>query len=934
MSASSESSSVIPIRSLPSGTVTFAFTDIEGSTQRWERDRAAMQDAVRRHDTLVRSVVARHGGHVFKTLGDAFCIAFARPEDAVAAMLEAQRALAGEDFSAVDGLRIRAAIHTGTADERDGDYFGPAVNRVARLLAIGHGGQVLVSGVTADLVQGELPAQASLRDLGEHRLRDLARPEYVYQLLAPELTPDFPPLRSLDTLPNNLPRMRTTFVGRDKEIAAITALLEKHQLVTLVGSGGVGKTRTSLQVAANLLDGSGDGVWFIELAPLSSGDYIPTTVAKALGLALAADRDPLDELVRVLSGKRALLVFDNCEHMVEAAARVISALLTGCPNIKVLASSRQGLGIAGEATYRMPSLVLPSKTETANLTAFELLRYPAISLFVERAGAANDSFSLSDENAPIVADICRRLDGIPLAIELAASRVQILSPRQLRERLDERFRVLTGGSRDVLPRQQTLRALIDWSHDLLDERERTLFRRLGIFVNGFTLEGAVAVGSGDDLDELDVFDLLASLVAKSLVLAEPNGDSLRYRLLESTRVYALEKLADAGERELLARRHLSYFRDLFAELFRRYQRATKRTELNEALASELEDVRAALEGALARSEVLEGADLIANIAIGWFYNVPPSERLAICERFVAAAPSGTSPTLARLTVALSNAATSIGQQTRAYELAVEAVARARQAGDPEVLAIALETYASAAAVARKTSEARSVIAEAEALPNLPARLRLGLIDCRSSALVFDGDFAAAAHLKEQLRSEYRALGNTQLENNAALDLAEIEHASGRTERAIEISRESLPVVRGLRDPGNIPGLSLNLAAYLTAVDDLPGAVEAVREGIAAASAREPEHYYVAIGIEHTALILALTGEFARSARLEGYAEAALQRSGFAREHTELAANDRLTRLLRGSLPADELERLTRGGAALSAEDAIALALEPIDTAKA
>jgi predicted ATPase/class 3 adenylate cyclase len=517
---------------LPTGTVTFAFTDIEGSTARWERDRAAMQDAVRRHDALMRAAIATHDGVVFKTIGDAFCAAFARPEDAVAAMLDAQRALAAEDFSTIDGLRVRAAIHTGTADERDGDYFGPTVNRVARLLAIGHGGQVLVSGVTADLVQGTLPSQASLRDLGEHRLRDLARPEYVYQLVAPDLAAEFPALRSLDVLPNNLPRMLTSFVGREAEIAEITALIDTNPLVTLVGSGGVGKTRTSLQIAANLLDGSGDGVWFIELAPLASGDYIPSTIAHALGITLPPDGDQIEQLTRALKEKHTLLVFDNCEHMVEPAARVISAILRACPSVKILASSRQGLGIAGEATYRMPSLNVPRDADRATLTAAESTRYAAISLFVERARAGDRRFGLTDDNAPIVADICRRLDGIPLAIELAASRVKMFSPQQINERLNERFRMLTGGSRDVLPRQQTLRALIDWSHDLLDERERVVFRRLGIFVNGFTYAGAVAVAGGEDLDEFEIFDVLASLVDKSLVLAEPQADAVRYRLLE------------------------------------------------------------------------------------------------------------------------------------------------------------------------------------------------------------------------------------------------------------------------------------------------------------------------------------------------------------------------------------------------------------------
>lgn len=401
---------------LPTGTVTFAFTDIEGSTARWERYPNEMELAVRRHDELMRSAFRGHGGHIFKTVGDAFCVAFWRPADAVAAILDAQRALASEDFSTIDGLRVRAAVHVGTADERDADYFGPAVNRVARLLAIGHGGQVLISGVATDLVQGALPAQATLRDLGQHRLRDLARPEHVYQLLAPGLVSDFPPLHSLDVLPNNLPLQLKSFVGREKEVAEIAALIAAHRLVTLVGSGGIGKTRTSLQVAANLLDGSGDGVWLIELAPLSSRDYIPSSIAQTFGITLPREGDDVENLARALMSKRALLVFDNCEHLVEPAARIISAILRGCPKIKVLASSRQALGIEGEETYRMPSLDVPLAAD--RFDASQAIRSAAIALFVERALSADKTFTLTDENVPIVADICCRSTAFPLRLNL------------------------------------------------------------------------------------------------------------------------------------------------------------------------------------------------------------------------------------------------------------------------------------------------------------------------------------------------------------------------------------------------------------------------------------------------------------------------------------------------------------------------------------
>jgi predicted ATPase/class 3 adenylate cyclase len=914
----------------PTGTVTFLFSDIEGSTQRWDRDRAAMQDAVRRHDALMRTAIAAHDGYVFKTIGDEFCAAFARPEDAVAAILDAQRALGAEDFSGIDGLRVRAAVHTGTADEREGDYFGPAVNRVARLLAIGYGGQVLVSGVTTDLVQGVLPARVSLRDLGEHRLKDLARPEQVYQLLAPHLTANFPPLRSLDVLPNNLPLQLKSFVGRETEIAEIAALIERHRLVTLVGSGGVGKTRLSLQVAANLLDGSGDGVWFVELAPLASGEYIPSTVAQALGLTLAPEGDPVENLVRELKGKHALIVFDNCEHLVEPAAQAISAILHGCPKVKVLASSRQGLGVEGEEMYRLPSLEVPPESDAERVSAADAMRSAAVALFVDRAVTADKKFALSDENAPVVAEICRRLDGIPLAIELAAARVKMLSPKQLRERLDERFRVLTGGSRDVLPRQQTLRALIDWSHDLLDDRERVLFRRLGIFVSRFALEGAVAVGSGEDLDELDLFDVLASLVDKSLVLAQAQGDAVRYRLLESTRAYAAEKLADAGERDLIAGRHLRYLRDRFAQLWERSDRTARTADLLVALQTELEDVRSALDGALARSEVIVGSELLAKT--GWPAVGLDTEGVARCEAYLAALPTDQSQLRARLSAMLSGLLEGSSQNVRAFELATQAVEHARASGDAALLARVLSVYAGAATHLARFDDAERALTQAEAIPGTSPNLRFSLLATRAFFSWVRGDLETAAGMYEQLRKEQRLLGNIGGEQMMALCLAETEHARGHTQRAIAIVGETLPAVRAAAAKSWLGILLQNLTGYLAAMDDLPGALAAAREAIGIRAAREPDHIHVTIAMEHLALVFALRGELARAATLEGYAATSLERHGFPRSFTETTTHDRLTALLREGLAPDELARLSAQGAALTPEAAIALALEEHESA--
>ena len=906
--------------------VTFAFTDIEGSTRRWERDPNAMQQAVRRHDTLVRTEIVRHGGHVFKTIGDAFCASFSRPHDAVAAMLAAQRALAAEDFSAVDGIRIRAAIHTGTADEREGDYFGPTVNRVARLLSIGHGGQVLLSGISAGLVPGTLPPHSTLRDLGEHRLKDLARPERVHQLISPDLKAEFPALQSLNTLPNNLPATGTSFVGRETEIAEITAALVEHRLVTLTGSGGLGKTRTSLHVAADVVDTFRDGVWFVELAPLADGELIPSTVAAAIGVALpASGGDAVDVLVRALESKIALLVFDNCEHLIEPAAKIVAALLRNCPNLKVLASSRQGLGVAGEATYLMPSLGVPVDALQENFVAADASRYPAVALFVDRARAVDRSFVLSDDNAFSIADICRRLDGIPLAIELAAARVRILSPRQLRERLNERFRVLTGGKRDALPRQQTLRALIDWSYDLLDERERKIFRRLAIFVDGFSIEGTAIAGDAD-MDELDVFDLLASLVDKSLVLAEPAGDVVRYRLLESTNAYAREKLSAADELALMVARHLSFMRARIMETWNSYERTGRSSDVTTVLATELGNVRAALDGALNALDATAGGEILVAIDNAWDDLGLEREKRNWTEAFLAKLVDGDPLLVARLSIVAARVANSFGQGLAAVDVASLALSRARAVGDAHTIAEALSVHSWTLAAVRRFDDAERSLAEAERLPLVSLRLRLALLNVRAFLSYHCGDLAAAARLFEQVRNEQRALGNPSRERMAMLALAEVEYGLGNVHRAIELVREVLCGVEKNRLRVFRASLLSNLAGYLIAVDDHHGARDAARDAIEELGTREPDAFLVTNAMHHLALALALDGDVTRAARLLGYFDAVHHGSGYVRERNETASHERLVAILRDDAAHDDLERLVSEGANLTPQAAIELAL--------
>jgi predicted ATPase/class 3 adenylate cyclase len=545
---------------LPSGTVTFLFTDIEGSTRLWDEHLGAMRLALARHDALLRAAIETNNGHVFKTMGDAFCAAFGTAAEALDAALAAQLNLLKATPSATGlpaALKVRMALHTGAADLHAGDYFGPTLNRVARLLAMGYGGQILLSEAAQTLVRDDLPPGARLKELGVHRLRDLQRAEQVFQLLHPELPADFPALRSLDALPNNLPQQVTSFIGRERELAQVQALLTKSRLLTLTGSGGCGKTRLALQVAAEVLEDYPDGVWLVELASLAEASLVPPSAAGVLGVKEEPGRPLLQTLVEALKAKRLLLLLDNCEHLLAACAQLADALLRQCPRVLILVTSREGLGIAGETTYGVPSLSLPDPSLPPSPES--LAQCEAVRLFSERAGQVQTSFAVTNENARAVASVCHRLDGIPLAIELAAARVKALPVEKLNERLDDRFRLLTGGSRTALPRQQTLRALIDWSYDLLSELERVLLRRLSVFAGGWTLEAAEAACTREGVEEWEVLDLLTSLVEKSLVLYEERGGEGRYRLLETVRQYARDRLLESGDVATVRARHRDWF---------------------------------------------------------------------------------------------------------------------------------------------------------------------------------------------------------------------------------------------------------------------------------------------------------------------------------------------------------------------------------------
>lgn len=579
----------------------------------WEEHPATMRVSLARHDALMREAIVAANGYVFKTVGDAFCAAFSTAGNGVQAALAAQLAIRNEAWPDETPIRVRMALHTGAVESRDDDYFGPPLNRVARLLATAHGEQSILSQTTFDLVRDSLPPEVSLHELGTHLLKDLARPEQVFQILHPGLRDEFPGLRSLSNQPNNLPLQLTSFVGREAEIESVKALFESHRLVTLSGAGGSGKTRLSLQIAAELLETFPDGVWLVELAAVLGSDQIARAVADVLSIQERKDQSLSSTIAEQIRNKRILIILDNCEHLIESSARLADQLLKSCPSLKIIATSREPLGIRGEMIFKLPPLSIPDMG--VRQTPESLSQFAAVRLFIDRAIQASPNFTVTNENAPSVASVCARLDGIPLAIELAAARIRSLSIEQIESRLGQRFSLLTGGSRVALPRQQTLRALIDWSYDLLQPTEKTVLQRLSVFLGGSDLEAAEDVCSDDEVQGWLVSENLLALVDKSLVVIQEHESHHRYHLLESIREYAKERLNESGEAKRYEDRHFDYFLRLTRTAVPHLRGAQQRAWLVR-LDQDWDNIHAALRYGINREA---GLEMAGNLSWYWFF---------------------------------------------------------------------------------------------------------------------------------------------------------------------------------------------------------------------------------------------------------------------------------------------------------------------------
>jgi predicted ATPase/class 3 adenylate cyclase/Tfp pilus assembly protein PilF len=916
------------MRSSPTGTVTFLFTDVEGSTKLWERSPNAMQRALARHDEILKGAVEGHDGYVFKTVGDVFCCAFRTASAALKASLFAQRALFSEDWPEETGpLRVRMALHTGAAEERDGDYFGPPVNRVARLLSAGHGGQVLLSLTTQELVRDQSPPGVELSYLGEHRLKDLFRPERTFQLIASGLPAEFPPLRTLAGRPNNLPIQPTPLVGREREVEEVCGWLHSKdvRLLTLTGPGGTGKTRLALQVGADLLEGFADGVFFVSLAAVSDPELVPSTIAKPLGVKERAEQSLEESLEAYLQQKHMLLILDNFEQVLEGAT-VVGDLLGGCPNLKVLATSRIPLRLYGEQEYPVPSLELPDPMHLPPLE--RLTQYEAVRLFVERARAVNPGFEVTNESAPAVAEICARLDGLPLAIELAAARTKLLPPQALLSRLSNRLKLLKGGARNLPARQQTLRATIGWSYNLLNVEEKTLFWKLSVFSGGSTLEAIEEIC--DPEGDLYVLEGVDSLVEKSLLRQEEGADGEpRFVMLETVHEYAREKLKESGQAEEVKRKHAEYFLALAQEANAELRGPEAAKEL-ERLEVEHDNMRAALGRTLRRGET----DLALGFGgvLWWFWSVRGhyGEGRRWLERALAAAERGSIESRAMALAGAGALATDQGDLDRAEEFSAEGLeilkggASERSEAKPYLLLnsghVALER-ADYDKATRLFEESLSLSREIE-----PGRGGASSLMSLATVTHKQGDLERATKLYEEGIDLFRAWGDKLGLAMCLSNLGLVVYSQGDLGRATKLAEEGVSLLRESGAEAHAAIGLCNLGWIALLQNDLGRAADFYEESLDLAWDNEMEPV-VLTTLEGYACVAGARGEARRAARLWAAAQTLQEAKGIPRDTDWLAEADECMSAVRSDLGEQAWEETLAEARAMTLEAAVAYALE-------
>jgi predicted ATPase/class 3 adenylate cyclase len=905
-------------------TFTFLFTDIEGSTVLLRRLRDSLYAQVLTdHRSLIRSGLTARGGQEVDTQGDGLFAVFSSPSACLTAAIDMQNALEARAWPGGEQVRVRMGIHTGEASRTATGLVGLEIHRAARVAAVGYGGQILLSETAATLVRDSLPADAALKDLGVHRLKDLGRPERIFQLQAQGLQAEFPPLRSLGNpaLLNNLPAQLSTFIGRDRELSEIRALLEHSRMVTLTGAGGCGKTRLSLQLAAEMLDGAADGVWLVELAAVVDPDAVPAAISGALGIAPQPGRPALEALLDALNPQDIVIVLDNCEHLIDPCAKTADALVRRCPRVRLIATSREPLGINGETIYRVPSLSLPASGP--GLAAPE--SSDAVALFVDRARAQGAGLTVNEETIGVIVSVCRRLDGLPLAIELAAARLRSLSLNGLHDRLDQRFRLLTGGSRTALARQQTLRAAVDWSHSLLNGAEQSLLRRLSVFAESFDLDAAEAVCGFGDIEVFDVAELLGALVDKSLVVAEPAGGALRYRLLETIRQFAAERLAQAGEDEAAAvadahgRHYLSVAEAAEPHLTRPDQGSWF---------ARLETDHANLQRAARYADSLPGGTgqflrFVVALDRYWLARRRRGETLSLLPSALERPDARTDPVLfgrALVVAALASALSDIASARRYSERAVDL---ARQLDDDRLLIQALAVFSSACYFAGEAERGlplgREAVERARPLGDdvLLAEALSGYTICVDPV----DPVCAGKLLDEAIACTQRSgdqLFASILHNNAgvhALRLGDIPAARAHLEAAAQASRAT---------GESIDSVATNLGWVRRHDGDYDGARSSFEDALRL-SRRNGEHHGVAYAVLGLACLAADAGAWSRACVLHGIAQAALDRTGEPWQEPEEDYRRESLAQARAHLGQEKSDRAYARGVALSTDEILNLA---------
>ena len=894
---------------LPSGTVTFLFTDIEDSTRLWQEQPQAMSHAHALHDRILHEAIEANHGYVFQIVGDSFSVAFHNAQDALVATLTAQRELQTRQKDSALRVKVRMGLHTGAAEiQPNGKYEGyVTVASSQRVMSVAHGGQVLLSHTTADLLDA-LPEDVSLRDIGDHQLKSLRSSLRLYQLIAPGLPQEFPPIQSLNQFPNNLPTQLTSFIGREKEIADVKSSLELARLVTLTGSGGTGKTRLSQEVGAQLLTNFRHGVWLVELAPLGDESQVIPALAQVFGLQ-ELPFHPLAELVEdYLRDKKLLLILDNCEHLVIACARLTDHLLHQCAGLKILASSREALGIAGEVAYHTPSLEDSESTQ----------------LFVERAHASNSNFKLSDANRSAVAQICHRLDGIPLAIELAAARTNLLSAEQIASRLDDMFRLLVGGSRTALPRQQTLRALIDWSYDLLDQPERRALAYLSVFAGGWRLEAAEAVLGPDGLD------LLSNLVDKSLIVTEESGyeGETRYRLLETIRQYAREKLLESGESSTVRELHLEYFLHLAAEAEFKLMGPQMLETLNQ-LEPELDNIRTALEWALERNPET-ALQLAASLTYFWQGRGHITEgRRWLSEALSRSEEQAQQALKAKALWSSGVLVFTQGELIAARAALTESVRLAREAGEQRTLVLSLVMLGFTVVWMGDATTAESVIQEAMSVAQkIDYKLGIGLVlGLRANQVAaFEHDFTAARAYGEEGLQLMREVGNPLFTAIAIMGSGSQAFAQGNYAEARRRLEESEKLFYKLGNRNMALGVQSQRAHLERQLGNYPQAIELYHQSILAW--QELGHRVsLAHEFECLAFIACTQSQLPRAVRLLGTAKSIRENLNAPMTATERVEYDQIVSILRAQMEQSDFATAWAEGRAMTLEQAIEFALK-------